>query len=59
MVETRATAAIADDALLAPLRGSVPSWWIPDAVVRVPRMPLSPTGKIDKMALRRLHGAGA
>jgi len=25
----------------------------------VPRMPLSPTGKIDKMALRRLHGAGA
>jgi len=59
VVETRATAAIGDDALLAPLRGSVPSWWIPDAVVRVPRMPLSPTGKIDKMALRRLHGAGA
>jgi len=58
VVETRA-ANIGDDALLAPLQGHVPSWWIPDAVVRVPRMPLSPTGKIDKTALRRLHGAGA
>jgi fatty-acyl-CoA synthase len=59
VVETRAAVAIDDDALLAPLRGSVPSWWIPDDVVRVPRMPLSATGKIDKIALRRLHGAGA
>ena len=34
--------------MLAPLRGKVAPWWIPDAVIRVPRMPLSPTGKIDK-----------
>jgi fatty-acyl-CoA synthase len=59
VVQTRDAAAPADDALLAPLRGAVPSWWIPDDVVRVPRMPLAATGKIDKMALRRLYGAGA
>jgi fatty-acyl-CoA synthase len=52
VVELRASASVDDDALLAPLRGKVPTWWMPDAVVRVPRMPLSPTGKIDKLGLR-------
>ena len=52
VVELRASAMVDDDSLLAPLRGKVPTWWIPDAVVRVPRMPLSPTGKIDKLGLR-------
>jgi fatty-acyl-CoA synthase len=58
VVELRASAAADDDTLLAPLRGKVPAWWIPDDVVRVARMPLSPTGKIDKLGLRRLYGAG-
>jgi fatty-acyl-CoA synthase len=58
VVELRASATVTDDTLLAPLRGKVPPWWIPDDVVRVPRMPLSPTGKIDKPGLRRLYGAG-
>jgi fatty-acyl-CoA synthase len=57
VVETRDTSSIDDEALLAPLRGSVPSWWMPDAIVRVPRMPRSPTGKIDRMALRCMHGS--
>ena len=52
VVELRASATVDDDHLLAPLRGKVPTWWIPDAIVRVPRMPLSPTGKIDKHGLR-------
>jgi fatty-acyl-CoA synthase len=52
VVELRTSAIVDDDRLLAPLRGKVPTWWIPDAVVRVPRMPLSPTGKIDKRGLR-------
>jgi fatty-acyl-CoA synthase len=52
-------AAVSDEALLATLRDRVPSWWIPDAIVRVPRMPLSPTGKIDKLMLRRLYGSEA
>jgi 3-(methylthio)propionyl---CoA ligase len=47
---------VSDEALLAPLRGKVASWWIPDAVIRVARMHLSPTGKIDKARLRMEYG---
>jgi acyl-CoA synthetase (AMP-forming)/AMP-acid ligase II len=57
IVELRPSAnGVTDDILLAPLRGNVPAWWIPDDVVRVPRMLLSPTGKIDKPGLRKLYG---
>ena len=58
VVQTRGAAEISDEALLAPLRGKVASWWIPDAVIRVPRMYLSPTGKIDKVRLRADFAAG-
>ena len=57
VVETRG--AINDEALLAPLRGKVASWWIPDEIIRVPRMHLSATGKIDKVRLRMEYGGGA
>jgi len=57
VVQTRGAAEISDEALLAPLRGKVASWWIPDAVIRVPRMYLSPTGKIDKARLRTEYGS--
>jgi hypothetical protein len=33
-------------------------WWIPDAVMRLPKMPLASTGKIDKMRLRGEYGGG-
>ena len=59
VVELHASAALGDEALLAVLRGKVPSWWLPDEVIRVPRMPLSPTGKIDKTRLRVEYGGGA
>ncbi|AVQ04440.1 AMP-dependent synthetase [Caulobacter segnis] len=49
---------VSDEVLLASLRGRVASWWIPDAVYRLPRMPLAPTGKIDKIRLRSEYGAG-
>jgi fatty-acyl-CoA synthase len=49
---------VTDEALLAPLRGKVAPWWIPDEVIRVPRMHLSPTGKIDKVRLRTEYGGG-
>jgi acyl-CoA synthetase (AMP-forming)/AMP-acid ligase II len=49
---------ISDEVLLASLRGRVANWWIPDAVYRLPRMPLAPTGKIDKIRLRSEYGAG-
>ena len=56
VVQTRNSAEISDEALLAPLRGKVASWWIPDEVIRVARMHLSPTGKIDKARLRTEYG---
>lgn len=46
-----------DEALLAPLKGRVASWWIPDAVIRLENMPLAATGKIDKLKLRADYGA--
>ncbi|MEH3039138.1 MAG: AMP-binding protein [Sphingomonas paucimobilis] len=56
VVELRDGQEIGDDTLLASLRGRVAPWWIPDAVVRLPAMPLAVTGKIDKLRLRAEHG---
>jgi acyl-CoA synthetase (AMP-forming)/AMP-acid ligase II len=58
LVELREDQAITDEELLGALRGRVASWWIPDAVVRMPAMPLASTGKIDKIRLRASHGDG-
>jgi len=58
LVELREGAPVSDEALLAPLRGRVAPWWIPDAVFRLPQMPLASTGKIDKMRLRGEYGGG-
>ena len=56
LVETRGPDAISDEALLAPLRGAVAPWWLPDAIIRLERMPLTSTGKVDKMRLRAEYG---
>jgi acyl-CoA synthetase (AMP-forming)/AMP-acid ligase II len=56
VVQTREAAQVSDEALLAPLRGRVAPWWVPDEVIRVARMHLSPTGKIDKIRLRTEYG---
>ncbi len=58
LVELRDGQELGDEALLAPLEGRVAPWWIPDAVVRLPEIPLAPTGKIDKMRLRSEYGNG-
>jgi acyl-CoA synthetase (AMP-forming)/AMP-acid ligase II len=58
LVELRDGAEITDQALLGALKGQIASWWIPDAVVRLPAMPLAATGKIDKLQLRATYGAG-
>lgn len=57
LVEMRDARQMSDEDLLAPLRGRVAPWWIPDAVVRLAQMPLASTGKIDKMRLRLEYGA--
>ena len=56
LVQMRTSDDVSDEALLTPLRGKVAPWWIPDEVIRVPRMHLSPTGKIDKIRLRMEYG---
>ncbi len=57
LVEMQGAGEVSDEALLASLRGRVASWWIPDAVYRLPRMPLAATGKIDKIRLRSEYGS--
>jgi acyl-CoA synthetase (AMP-forming)/AMP-acid ligase II len=56
IVEPRQGSDISDESLLDALRTRVASWWMPDAIVRVPSMPLAMTGKIDKARLRADHG---
>jgi len=45
-----------DAALLERVRGACASWWVPDAVIRLPSIPLAATGKIDKLRLREEFG---
>ncbi len=47
------TAAPAD--MLVVLEGRIARWWTPDAVVFTDDVPIGPTGKIDKKALRRRY----
>ncbi|WP_083901095.1 AMP-binding protein [Azospirillum sp. B4] len=56
VVEVCQDAKVTDQALLDALRPRVPSWWLPDAIVRLAGMPLAATGKIDKARLRADHG---
>jgi fatty-acyl-CoA synthase len=56
VVELNEGVAADASAILAPLRGRIANWWMPDAVVVVTPMPLAATGKIDKLRLRREHG---
>ncbi len=58
LVELRDGMEIADEAVLAALKGRIASWWMPDAILRLPAMPLASTGKIDKLSLRAAYGAG-
>lgn len=52
LVELREGVDPSDEELLAALKGKVANWWIPSEIVRLPQMPLAPTGKIDKLRLR-------
>lgn len=58
LVELQDKSDISDEVLLSSLKGRVASWWIPEAVYRLPRMPLASTGKIDKIQLRSQYGGG-
>jgi len=52
VIEPREGRSIGDEEISNALDGRIPRWWMPDAVVRLDRMPLAHTGKIDKQRLR-------
>ncbi len=56
LVEMRKDEDLTDQELLESLQGRVASWWIPDQVVRLPKMPTAATGKVDKLRLRTQYG---
>lgn len=56
VIEPSAGPGIEDAALLDALRGRIANWWLPDTIIRVGRMPLASTGKIDKIRLRAEFG---
>lgn len=51
--------AIGADDLRAWLAPRIARWWLPERIVFAAALPHSATGKIDKVALRRLHAEGA
>jgi fatty-acyl-CoA synthase len=56
LVELRKGDDLTDEQLLAPLHGRVASWWLPDEVIRLSKMPTAATGKVDKLHLRSQYG---
>ena len=58
VVEPRAEQTLHGEAILEGLRGRIPSWWLPDQVILVDKMPLAATGKIDKKRLRQRVAEG-
>lgn len=58
LVELRNDEDLSDEQILEPLKGRVASWWIPDQVVRLAKMPTAATGKVDKIRLRSQYGQG-
>ncbi|HWU03666.1 MAG TPA: long-chain fatty acid--CoA ligase [Novosphingobium sp.] len=51
----REGAAVEAHEVLAWLEGKVAKWWLPDAVVFADDLPHTATGKLDKVALRKLY----
>ena len=57
VVEPQKNHTLDEQVLLDALRGRIAGWWIPDRVIQVSAMPLSVTGKIDKVRLRAQYAA--
>ncbi|MDN2502424.1 non-ribosomal peptide synthetase, partial [Nocardia nova] len=55
----RAGAAVTADEMRAALRDLLPAHMIPDLIETVSEIPLTPNGKLDRAAIRRLVDAGA
>jgi amino acid adenylation domain-containing protein len=53
VVRERASAAD-DDTVLAPLRGALPEYMVPQRLIELPALPRTPTGKTDRKALQEM-----
>jgi fatty-acyl-CoA synthase len=58
IVQLRDRQTVSDEALMEVLKGRIPSWWVPDEVIRLGQLPLTSTGKIDRLRLRSEYGGG-
>ncbi|GAD24337.1 acyl-CoA synthetases (AMP-forming)/AMP-acid ligases II [Acidovorax sp. MR-S7] len=56
VVQPREGAALTQQQVLAGLEGQIAKWWMPDAVVFVDKIPLTATGKLSKLELRKRFG---
>ena len=54
VVERRSGMEVSADDLRAFLDGKIAKWWMPDDFIFVEAIPLGPTGKINKLALRQM-----
>ena len=52
----RAGSSLSAKELLDFYAGKVAKWWVPDDVVFVPELPLTATGKLQKLVLRQRFG---
>lgn len=48
--------AVSPEELRDHMLAGVTKWWLPDEILFIDAMPLTATGKIDKVALRKLYG---
>jgi fatty-acyl-CoA synthase len=55
----KAGATVTAEELLAHMAGHVAKWWLPDVIMFIDAMPLTSTGKISKIDLRKIYGARA
>jgi fatty-acyl-CoA synthase len=58
IVEPRQGRRVDAQRLIHFLHGKVAGWWIPEQILQVAKMPLAPTGKIDKNQLRADYASG-
>lgn len=56
VIQLRAKAQLTQEDVLAAFEGKIAKWWIPDAVVFIDKIPLTATGKLSKLELRKRFG---
>lgn len=56
IVQPREGASPTQAEVLGALEGKIARWWMPDAVVFIDSMPLTATGKLAKLELRKRYG---